>query len=244
MDLGLRGKVVVVTGGAQGIGRRIAEDFLSEGSFVCILDVKEDLLSQLKSNLGANVDTYLCDVSRYSQVEDIFNKIIDKQGKIDILVNNAGITKDSLLLRLKEQDWDKVISVNLKSVYNCSRTVLKYMLKARQGRIINISSIIGIGGNAGQTNYSASKAGIIGFTKSLAKEVGARGITVNAVAPGYIKTSLTEVLSQEVKERMLSQISLRRLGQPEDVSGVVLFLASNLASYITGQVIVVDGGFL
>ncbi len=244
MDLNFKERVVVVTGGAQGIGRQIVSDFLERASFVSILDVKEEELLKAKETFRENVDTYLCDVSNYVQVEEVFNKIIDKRGKIDILVNNAGITKDGLLLRLKEEDWDKVISVNLKSVYNCSKAVLKYMLRERRGRIINISSIIGISGNAGQVNYSASKAGVIGFTKSLAKEVGTRGVTVNAVAPGYIKTAMTEALPQEVKDRMLSQISLRRFGQTSDVSGAVLFLASDLADYITGQVIIVDGGLL
>ena len=244
MGLDFKDKVVVVTGGAQGIGRKISEDFLERGAFLSILDIKEELLNQVKEISKEKIDVYRCDVSNYGEVEEVFDKIIDKKGKIDILVNNAGITKDGLLLRLKEEDWDKVIAVNLKSVYNCSKAVLKYMLKQREGKIVNISSIIGLWGNPGQTNYSASKAGILGFTKSLAREVGPRGINVNAVAPGYIETAMTERLPQEVKNKMLSQISLGRFGKPKDVSAAVLFLASGLADYITGKVIVVDGGLL
>ena len=172
------------------------------------------------------------------------NKVIDKFKKIDILINNAGITRDGLLLRMKESDWDSVISVNLKGTFNCTKAVIKGMLKQHSGRIVNVASIIGVMGNAGQANYAASKAGIIGFTKSVAKEVASRNITVNAIAPGFIETKMTEVLSDDVKKAMLNQIPLNRFGKPEDVANLVLFLVSDDASYITGQVIKIDGGML
>jgi len=244
MDFG--GKVVIVTGGAQGIGKRIALDFLERKAKVIIFDVNEELLYSTKEELSkyGEVDIYNVDVRDYSLVEKTVDKIIDKHSKIDILVNNAGITKDNIILKLKEEEWDKVLAVNLKGVFNCSKAVLKYMVKERKGKIINISSVIALMGNPGQTNYGASKAAIIGFTKSLAKEVGKRGICVNAVAPGYIKTSMTEVLPEEVKKKMLEMIPLGKFGEPRDVSYVVLFLASDWSDYITGKTIIVDGGML
>jgi len=246
MDFDFKDKVVIITGGAQGIGKRIALDFAQRGAHVCIFDVNVQALAQTEDELSnyGQVNTFVVDASKYSEVGALIDKIIDKHGKIDILINNAGITRDSILLRLKEEDWDRVISVNLKSVFNCSKAVLKYMVKQRRGKIVNISSVIALMGNPGQTNYGSSKAAIIGFTRSLAKEVASRQITVNAVAPGYIRTAMTDRISQEVKDRMLEVIPLRRFGYPKDVSGSVMFLSSDFADYITGKVIVVDGGMV
>lgn len=241
-----RQKVVLITGGAQGIGNQIARDFLERQALVSIFDVNEEILENARRELSSlgSVEVYPVDVVDSSRVSEAVDKIIDKHTKIDILINNAGITRDSLLLRLKEEDWDKVIAVNLKGVFNTTRAVLKYMVRNRKGKIVNISSIIALMGNPGQTNYGASKAALIGFTKSLAKEVASRGVCVNAVAPGYIKTSMTERLSEEIKARMLQMIPLGRFGEPRDVSKTVLFLSSSWADYITGKVIVVDGGML
>jgi len=240
------GKVVVVTGAAQGIGKQIALDFAKEKARLVILDVNPQSLNLAQEEISSysECSAYPVDVTLAQQVEEVINKIIDKFSKIDILINNAGITRDNLVLRLSENDWDKVIAVNLKGAFLCSRISAKFMLKARQGKIVNVSSIIGIVGNAGQANYSASKAGIIGLTKSLAKELGSRKINVNAVAPGYIQTQMTDKLPEKVKEEMLKRIPLNRLGVPADVSNAVLFLASEAADYITGQVIVVDGGMI
>ncbi|MCM8819801.1 MAG: 3-oxoacyl-[acyl-carrier-protein] reductase [Candidatus Omnitrophica bacterium] len=239
-------KIVLVTGGAQGIGKEIAYRFAKEKAKVAIFDLNEQILNLTVEELNTYSQTigFIVDVTDFENVEKNVNKIIDKFGRVDILVNNAGITKDNLLLRLSTDDWDKVLAVNLKGVFNCSKAAVKYMLKQRYGKIINISSIIGIVGNAGQVNYSASKAGIIGFTKSLAKELGSRNINVNAVAPGYIKTAMTENLPQVIKEKMLASIALGRFGQPSDVAEAVLFLASSSADYITGQILVVDGGLI
>ncbi|MCM8787393.1 MAG: 3-oxoacyl-[acyl-carrier-protein] reductase [Candidatus Omnitrophica bacterium] len=239
-------KVVLVTGGAQGIGKEIAYSFAKEKAKVVIFDVNEEILNLTVKELSAYSQTigFIVDVTDFESVEKNVNKIIDKFGRLDILVNNAGITKDNLLLRLSSDDWDKVLAVNLKGVFNCSKATAKYMVKQRYGKIINISSIIGVIGNAGQVNYAASKAGIIGFTKSLAKELGSRNINVNAVAPGYIKTAMTEKLPQAIKEKMLNTIALGRFGEASDVASAVLFLASSGADYITGQLLVVDGGLI
>jgi len=244
--MSFEGKVVVVTGAAQGIGKQIALDFAKEKATVIIFDVNKEALEEAQKELNAYSQSayYLVDVTNNGQIEETFNKIIDKFAKIDILVNNAGITKDNLALRLSENDWDKVLTVNLKGAFLSSKACAKYMVKQRKGKIINISSIIGIVGNAGQANYSASKAGLIGLTKSLAKELGSRSICVNAVAPGYIQTKMTDVLSEKVKEEMLKRIPLNRLGTPADVSNAVLFLAAQAADYITGQVLIVDGGMI
>ncbi|RKY38403.1 MAG: 3-oxoacyl-[acyl-carrier-protein] reductase [Candidatus Omnitrophota bacterium] len=236
-------KVAIVTGGAQGIGKEISRNFLSRGAYVAVFDINDTLLTQLKEELNSSrLLTFCVDVTKLEEVEDNVNKVIDKAGKVDILVNNAGITRDNLILRLSEADWDKVLEVNLKGAFNCTKAVLRYMLKQHYGKIINISSIIGLIGNAGQANYGASKAGLIGFTKSLARELGSRNICINCVAPGFIKTAMTDRLSDKVKEKMLERIPLNRFGAPADVAGAVLFLASSLADYITGQVLVVDGG--
>ena len=241
----LKDKVALITGSARGIGKEIATVFAREGASIVVCDIDEGLARQAKEeleSLGANAISFGVDVTNLSQVEEMLNKILDKLGKIDILVNNAGITRDGLLLRMKESDWDAVLSVNLKGTFVCTKVVSKQMLKQRTGKIINIASIIGIIGNAGQANYAASKAGIIGLTKSIAREFASRNIMVNAVAPGYIKTEMTAKLSEEVTQQMLKNIPLNKLGTPEDVAKACLFLASSDADYITGQTIVVDGG--
>jgi len=244
--MGLEGKIVVVTGAAQGIGRQIALEFSKNKATVVILDLNEEGLKDAQSEIAKHSECayYTVNVTESSQIEEVINKIIDKFAKIDILINNAGITKDNLALRLSESDWDKVIAVNLKGAFMCSKLCAKHMVKQRSGKIVNISSIIGIIGNAGQSNYSASKAGLIGLTKSFAKELGTRNICVNAVAPGYIQTKMTDILPDKVKEEMLKRIPLNRFGSPGDVARAVLFLASDAADYITGQVLVVDGGMI
>jgi len=240
------GKVVVVTGGAQGIGRQIAIDFAKLKAKVIILDLFEQALKEAQEEISSHGECtyYVLDVTNGAQIEETINKIIDNSLKIDILINNAGITKDNLALRLSESDWDKVLTVNLKGAFLCSKQCIKRMVKQRYGKIVNISSIIGIIGNSGQANYSASKAGLIGLTKTFARELGSRNICVNAVAPGYIQTKMTDVLPDKVKEEMLKRIPLNRFGRPEDVANAVMFLASDRAEYITGQVLVVDGGMI
>ena len=241
----LKDQTVIVTGSARGIGKEIASAFANEGATVIISDINAEAASATAEELvkaGHTSSSFACDVTDMNSVSEMVNKILDKYNRIDILVNNAGITKDNLLLRMSEQEWDAVISTNLKGVFTCTKVIIKSMMKARKGKIINIASIIGITGNAGQSNYAASKAGIIGFTKSIAKEFASRGITANAVAPGFIKTEMTEKLSDKAREEIFKNIPLNKLGTPEDVAGVCLFLASPDADYITGQTIVVDGG--
>jgi len=238
-------KVVVVTGGGQGIGRAICLKFAQGKAKVIVLDVNEEMAIKVsdeirKQGLDAEVDK--ADVSNATEINTVFAKIIENYGRIDVLVNNAGITRDGLVVRMKEKDWDAVIDINLKGAFNCTKMISKAMLKQRSGRIINIASVVGVTGNPGQANYVASKAGIIGFTKAVAKELAPRGITVNAVAPGFIETEMTASLSDKVKAVMREQIPLGRAGQPEDVATVVTFLASEAAGYITGQVIHVSGG--
>ncbi|MCM8778603.1 MAG: 3-oxoacyl-[acyl-carrier-protein] reductase [Candidatus Omnitrophica bacterium] len=243
----LKEKVTIVTGGARGIGKEIALRFAQEGAKIVIWDINIDELARAKleiQNFTPDVSEYNVDVSNWEDVEKTTGNILDKFKRIDILINNAGITRDALILRMDEDDWDRVMAVNLKSVFNCTKAVAKVMLKQREGRIINISSIIGLVGNLGQANYAASKAGIIGFTKAVAKELASRGITVNAIAPGFIQTEMTERLPQEIKEQMLERIPMGRFGTTRDIAEVALFLASQSASYITGQVIVVDGGMI
>ena len=243
----LEGRVSVVTGGVQGIGRAIALTLAKMGSDVAVMDMREEgaaeLLSEIKDS-GRRSLFVRANVAFLSDVEAAARSVSDSLGKIDILVNNAGITRDALLVRMEEKSWDIVIEVNLKGTFNCTRVFLKEMLKHRYGRIINVASVVGIMGNAGQSNYAASKAGVIGFTKSVAKEVASRGITVNAVAPGFIDTAMTQVLSAEARESLMSTVPLRRMGSPQDVANAVAFLASDSASYITGQTIHVDGGML
>jgi 3-oxoacyl-[acyl-carrier protein] reductase len=245
--MGLKDKVALVTGSAQGIGREIALVFAREGADVVISDINVDKAKKTSLEieaLGRKSLALELDVTVYAKVEEAVNKILDKFGKVDILVNNAGITKDSLMLRMSEADWDAVINVNLKGAFNCTKAVSRLMIKQHSGRIINIASIIGIIGNPGQANYSASKAGIIALTKTSAKELASRNINVNAVAPGYIQTEMTARLPEELKRKMLSLIPLNKLGSPVDVANVCLFLASEESSYITGQTIVVDGGMV
>jgi len=243
----LKDKVALITGAAQGIGWAIALLFAKEGADIAIADInieKAEEAAKEVSKLGRKVLALQVDVTDYSQVEEAVNKILDKFKKVDILVNNAGITRDNLILRMSQEDWDKVLAVNLKGTFNCTKAVSRVMLKQHRGKIINIASIIGIIGNPGQANYSASKAGIIALTKTLAKELASRNINVNAVAPGFIQTQMTESLPEEVKQKMQEAIPLKRFGKPEDVAGVCLFLASDDADYITGQTIVVDGGMV
>lgn len=243
----LRDKVTMITGGARGIGRSIAMVFAQEGSDIAVCDVNleaaEATCREIEA-LGRKALAVKMDVTSIVNVEEGLNKILDKFTKVDILINNAGITKDTLILRMSEADWDAVINVNLKGTFNCTRAVSKVMIKQRRGSIVNIASIIGIIGNPGQANYSASKAGIIALTKTSAKELASRNINVNAVAPGFIQTDMTAKLPDEVKEKMKAVIPLDKFGTPEDVANTCLFLASEDASYITGQTIVVDGGMV
>ncbi len=243
----LKDKVAIVTGGARGIGKEIALEFAREGANIAIADINSETLAQAEkeiSSLGVGILTLSVDVTNSTQVEEMVNKTLDKFKKIDILINNAGITADTLLIRMKEEDWDRVLAVNLKGTFNCIKAVAKVMIKQRSGRILSISSIIGLVGNVGQANYAASKAGVIGLTKSAARELAPRGITVNAIAPGFIQTEMTAVLSEEVKSKMLEAIPLKKFGQPSDVASLAAFLASDAASYITGQVICIDGGMV
>lgn len=244
----LKGKTAVVTGASRGIGREIAVKFAKNGANVVVNyrkseDAVREVVKEIEA-LGVKALAVQCDISSYSDVENMMKKCIEEFGAIDILVNNAGITKDGLLMRMKEDDFDSVIDTNLKGAFNCTKHVSMIMLKQRRGRIINISSVSGITGNAGQVNYSAAKAGIIGMTKAVARELASRGITCNAVAPGYIQTDMTDVLPEKVKDAIMVTIPLKRLGMPQDVANAVAFLASEEASYITGQVINVNGGML
>ncbi len=242
------GKVALITGATRGIGKQIALTLSQEGYDIVInYRTENDDLKNTKKEIeknGVKCFAVQGDVSNFEECERFVKEIIDEYGKIDILVNNAGITKDMLLARMKKEDFEQVINVNLVGTFNVTKNVINYMMKARSGRIINISSVVGVSGNAGQTNYSASKAGIIGFTKSLAKEVGSRGILVNAVAPGFIDTQMTDVLKDDIKDEIAKSIPLKRMGNPKDVANVVKFLVSDDSAYITGQVINVDGGML
>lgn len=241
-----KNKVAVVTGGYSGIGRCVSEKLASFGADIALVGIgrEEDKNEALKAveALGVKVKAYDLDVSDFEAGEAVIKEIISDFGKIDILVNNAGITRDKLMLNMAEADFDAVINVNLKGVYNMTKHVYKPFMRQRSGRIVNMASIVGINGNAGQANYSASKAGVIGLTKSVARELAARGVTVNAVAPGYIDTPMTQALSDKVKEEISAAIPMKRRGLPEDVANVVAFLCSDLAAYVTGEVIRVDGG--
>lgn len=241
-------KIALITGATRGIGKQIAITLAKEGySIVANYRTPNDELENLKKEIESNnVECLMIkgDISSFEDCQKIVEHAINKFGKIDVLVNNAGITKDTLLARMKKEDFEQVINVNLTGTFNVTKNVLPYMMKARFGKIINLSSVVGISGNAGQTNYSASKAGIIGFTKSLAKEVASRNILVNAVAPGFITTDMTKVLKEDIKEEIAKNIPLKRPGTVEDVANVVKFLTSEDSSYITGQVIQVDGGML
>lgn len=243
----LENKVALVTGAAQGIGREIALRLAAEGADIVVTDINLAKATQTQQDIeakGRQAMALELDVTDCAKVTQGINKILDKFGKVDILVNNAGITKDGLILRMGDAEWDSVLSVNLKGTFNCTKAVSKVMIKQRYGRIINIASIIGIIGNIGQANYSASKAGIIALTKTTARELASRNINVNAIAPGFIQTEMTAKLPEDLKHKMLEVIPLGRFGSPVDVAGVCVFLASDEANYITGQTLVVDGGMV
>jgi 3-oxoacyl-[acyl-carrier protein] reductase len=243
----LKDRVALVTGGARGIGQAIAMTFAREGADIVVADVNLEIAQKTALEieaLGRKALALEMDVTNYEKVEEGINKILDKMGKVDILVNNAGITKDNLLLRMSQADWDAVINVNLKGTFNCIKAVTRPMIKQRSGRIISIASIIGLMGNPGQANYAASKAGIIALTKTVAKELASRNINANAVAPGFIQTEMTAKLPEDIKKKMLEAIPLAKLGTPQDVANTCLFLASDESSYITGQVITIDGGMV
>ena len=242
----LDGKVALITGASRGIGRATALKFAANGAKVAInfagnLAKAEEVKNEIESN-GGEALLVQGNVADFEKVGEIVEKVVETWGKIDVLVNNAGITRDNLLLKMSEKDFDEVIATNLKGVFNCTKAVTKLMMKQRSGRIVNMSSVVGLMGNAGQANYSAAKAGIIGFTKSVAKEFAARGITVNAIAPGFIGTDMTDAIPEKIKTEMISKIPLGRIGDPEDVANAALFFVSEEAKYITGQIICVDGG--
>jgi len=245
------GKTALITGGTAGIGRAIALAFAKNGASVAIVGTNEERAQCVVQEMGAaqtdpaqRFRYFIVDVSRAKDVEGMISQLLKDWDKVDILVNNAGITRDALLVRMTEEDWDTVVDVNLKSVYNTCRSLARSMMKERSGKIVNITSVVGLMGNAGQVNYSASKAGMIGFTKSLAKELAGRNICVNCVAPGYIQTQMTQGLADQIKESIISGVPLSRMGQPEEVAHAVLFLASSQADYITGHVLAVDGGMV
>ena len=242
----LEGKIALITGASRGIGREIALNFADQGADIAFSDLAYDekakaLELEIEAK-GVKVKAYASDASSFDGAETLINSVMEEFGRIDILVNNAGITRDNLLMRMTETDWDLVIKVNLKSVFNLTKAVQRVMLKQRSGSIINMSSVVGVGGNAGQSNYAASKAGLIGFTKSIAQELGSRNIRCNAIAPGFIETDMTTKLPEDVRKEWVKTIPLRRSGHPEDVANVAVFLGSELSSYVTGQVISVCGG--
>lgn len=243
----LKDEVAIVTGSARGIGRAIALELVRNGAKLVICDLNMDdiqIVVDQFTEMGGEAKGFVSNVTQAEDAQQLIDKTIEAFGKVDILVNNAGITRDNLLMRMKEDEWDAVIAVNLKGTYNCIRAIAKPFIKQRSGKIINLASVVGQIGNAGQVNYSASKAGVIGLTKSVAKELAARNVRVNAIAPGFIQTDMTAKLTEKAKEELTNAIPLGKLGQPEDVAKVVLFLASDDAAYITGQVINVDGGMV
>jgi 3-oxoacyl-[acyl-carrier protein] reductase len=242
----LAGKTALITGAARGIGKAIAVKFAQEGANIAFSDLNRDehmeATEKELSQLGIKAKGYASNAASFQDGEKLVEEVVNEFGSIDILVNNAGITRDNLLMRMQETDWDLVMTVNLKSVFNLTKAVQRVMMKQRHGSIINMSSVVGVNGNAGQSNYSASKAGMIGFTKSIAQELGSRSIRCNAIAPGFIETEMTHQLKEDVREAWIQTIPLRRSGKPEDVADVATFLASDLSSYVTGQVISVCGG--
>lgn len=244
----LGGKVAIITGASRGIGRAVALELAKNGAKVVVnfagnRAAAEQVAAAIKEN-GGEAILHQADVADAATVDALFKAATEAFGRVDILVNNAGITRDNLLLRMKEEEWDAVLNTNLKGVFNCTKVAAKIMMKQRSGKIINMTSVIGLMGNAGQANYAAAKAGVIGFTKATAKELASRNITVNAIAPGFITTDMTAVLTDDVKAELAKQIPLGRLGTPEDIAAAVLFLASDAASYITGQTLTVDGGMV
>lgn len=241
----LEGKIVLITGASRGIGKAIAKAMAAEGASIAFTHTSMNGALETEKELaemGAKVKRYQSDASNYDEAVKVVNDVVATWGRVDVLVNNAGITRDSLLMRMSPENWDEVINRNLKSVYNYSQACSSVMLRQRSGCIVNMSSVVGLHGNAGQCNYAASKAGIIGLTQSLAKEFGSRGIRVNAIAPGYIQTDMTQSLSEEVKKMWINDIPLKRAGVVEDIASVAVFLASEMSAYITGQVLQVDGG--
>ncbi len=248
--MNLEGKVAIITGSSRGIGAATAIKFAEAGADLVLNypfdEEKEnaDKIKQKINKLNKKAITVKADISNMDDAKKLIKEAENEYNKIDILVNNAGITRDQLLIRMKEKDWDMVMEVNLKGVFNCTKSVIRKMMKQREGKIINVASVVGIMGNAGQSNYAASKAGIIGFTKSMARELSSRNIRVNAIAPGFIESDMTEKLSEKVKKKMLEAIPLNKFGKQEEVAELILFLASDKSSYITGQVINIDGGML
>ena len=240
----LKGKKVLVTGASGGIGKAIALELSSSGADLCLTGRNKSELENLQKIIGVNCQTVISDLSNSEGINNLADQAQEIMGQIDILVNNAGITKDNLFMRMSEDDWNEVINLNLNSIFKLTKLLIKGMIKRRYGRIINITSVIGVAGGAGQSNYSASKAGIIAMSKSLAQEVGSRSVTVNNIAPGFIETNMTAKLSDDRKEDILRSISVGRLGKPDDIAGAVCFLASDKASYITGQTIHINGGML
>ena len=242
----MKGKIALITGAGKGIGAAIARNMAKHGATVIInyshsKEAATNVMEEIMAS-GGQAETYPCDVSDNEAVKAMITDIVKKHGRLDILVNNAGVTKDGLLMRMKPEDFDHVININLKGTFHCIQNATRIMMKQKYGRIINISSVVGLYGNAGQANYAASKAGIIGLTKAAAKELGSRGITVNAIAPGFIQTEMTDVLNEDLKNNMINAITLGRFGQPEDIANAAAFLASDQAAYMTGQVLCVDGG--
>lgn len=248
MEKLLSGKAAVVTGGTRGIGKAIALQFVKQGAAIALFGTNPEKGNLAQEELralaqeGQKILFYQVDVADTAAVEKAVGQVYTDFGTIDILVNNAGITRDNLLMRLSEADWEAVLNTNLKSVFNTCRAVVRPMMKARCGKIINVTSVVGLVGNAGQTNYAASKAGMVGFTKSLAKELGSRGICVNCIAPGFIETDMTGALNEKQREAILTQVPLQKMGEPQDIANAALYLASSLANYVTGQVLTVDGG--